>query len=149
MEPRALEPPRLELVRLQFDGDPAVGRHRALAVRRDEGDHGSGRSGHHRADQLDPATFEQRSRKRAGRVVGLLRHATGELAELGDPCRHVRRLAARRKPGLDRAVGARSERLGGPHDHVEEHVAESADHEGNRTIAAWIGSHSRPACARS
>ena len=100
-------------------------------------------------DELDPAALEQRPRERAGRVVGPLRHAAGALAELGDPGSDVGCLAARGKPRLDRAVGAGRERLRGPHDHVEQQVAEGADHERNRTIAAWIGSHSRAACARS
>src|SRR5512133_178184 len=149
MEPSALEPGGLELVRSQLEGDAAVGRHRPLAVRRDEGDHGAGRSGHDRAEELDPAALEHRPRKRAGRIVGAFRHAAGALAELDDPRRHVGRLAAGRKPGLDGAVGAGSEWLGGPHDYVEEHVAESADHEATPTIVAWTGSSSRAACARS
>ena len=147
---RSLEPRRLELVRAQLGRDAAVGRHRPLAVGRDECHHRSGRAADDRPDELDPAPLEQRPHERAGRVIGLLRHAARRLAELGRPRRHVGRLARPSRRG-SRPACRRPAASGSAIRTItsSSSVAEGADHERNRTIAAWIGSHVGAACARS
>ena len=138
VQPRAaLEPHRLELVRAQLDRDPAVGRHRPLAVRRDERHHHAGRAGHDRPDELDSARSSSARASAPAASSACLATQRAPLAELGRPRRNVRRLAAGREPGLDRRVGAARERLASPHDHVEQRVAESADHEA--PLQSWHG----------
>ena len=121
----AIEPRVVELVRLELRCCASVGRHRAVAGRRERDDDAGTTLG--RPDDLDAAARQLGGNEPAGGVVAPLADESRARAELTRPSRDVRGLPAGAGPRDGRLVVARDEGLVELHDHVEQQVAERRD----------------------
>ena len=131
---------RVELGRRERRSDPAVGQHRAPALRVGERDDGAGPGLDLRAGELDAAGGELAGEQAAGGISGSLAHEARLPAERGHPGGHVRRLAAGSDAGSAVGVRVRHDRPVHAHDHVEQQVADRADHASEPRLRSWTAS---------
>lgn len=132
------EPRRVDLVGAQVSRRSAVGGHRAVSFRRDEGADRA-RTTLDRPDDVDAVARESAADELARVVGACLPDETCRRAQLGRPRRHVRRLPAGPDTNLRVGIPSVGNRPGEPDDDVEGQVAECADEhrDRDRKIRPW------------
>ena len=139
----AVQPGRIELIRLEAEGDAPVGQHRAPPVRRGDRDDRAGGTFRQGPADFDAATLQFPREELSNGIRGAARDESRRTAEGDDPRGHVRGLAAGPDAGLTVGIRVLLDRPVERHDHVEEDVAEGADHRGNLHLRRGRGSTPR------
>jgi hypothetical protein len=142
------EPAHLELVGAEERCNPAVGRHRPVAARRDKRHDDAVVAVDDRSLDLDAVVAELLRHELARGVARPLRDQPALRAELGRPGGDVRSLPARAGARPGGRVGAEVELGVQADDHVEQEISEGCDHH-RRTIEPWTAKDDADDCARS